>query len=159
MSVEIADLVASCGKCAEFRSNRHEPLLQFERAEFNSAWYLILVDRYSKYVEVEDLPNIRMVTAIDKIKAVLSRHGIPEEIMTDNGSQWEPFYGSQVFSKFKEEYGFKLITRSPNYPQSNGLAKAAVEIAKNIIRKNEDWHQRLLIYRNSPLENGYSTAE
>ncbi|HYS62186.1 MAG TPA: hypothetical protein VEM27_16460, partial [Gemmatimonadales bacterium] len=61
--------------------------------------------------------------------------------------------------EFTQKYGFTLTTRSPNYPQSNGLGEAAVKIVKNIILKEDDWQLGLLIYRNSPLENGYSPAQ
>lgn len=50
---------------------------------------------------------------------------------------------------------FKIITSSPRYPKSNGLAERAVGICKNILRKcsdsDNDFQKALLEYRNTPL--------
>ena len=43
--------------------------------------------------------------------------------------------------------------------QSNGCIKAAIKIAKNIIKKSEDTCTGLPFCRWTPLENGYSPAE
>ena len=55
------------------------------------------------------------------------------------------------------------ITSSPQYPQSNGLAKAAVKMTKAMIRKQvetkKDITEGLLIIRNTPLQCGYSPAQ
>lgn len=49
--------------------------------------------------------------------------GIPEEMLTDN----EPQYNAGVFMDFARAWGFKHITSSPGYPQSNGLAERYVQ--------------------------------
>lgn len=170
-SDEIKNLIDGCTICAQFRPPRHEPLMQLhfpsrpwqkvgmDIMKVGGSWYLVMIDRYSRFPEVEKLENCRMETIIEKMKAILGRHGIPDEIYTDNGPQINPFFGSRTFDDFKNKFGFRLVTRSPMYPQSNGLAEAAVKIVKNIIEKEKDWQLGLLVYRNSPLENGYSPAQ
>ncbi|XP_011859611.1 PREDICTED: uncharacterized protein LOC105557076 [Vollenhovia emeryi] len=171
MSKQIAETVMRCEICAQYRDNRHEPLIQIEEAhrpwqkvgmdlfKLRSDWYLIIIDRYSRYPEVEKVPNMRMETVILKMSEIFARQGVPEEILTDNGTQFNPFHGSSLFKNFQDAYGFRLITRSPGYPQSNGLAEAGVQLVKKIFLKEGDPYKGLLIYRNTPLKNGYSPAE
>lgn len=61
---------------------------------------------------------------------MFSTHGIPKTVVSDN----VPFCGYS-FAKFANEWSFEIITSSPHYPKSNGLAKKAVGIAKNIFTK------------------------
>ncbi|KAK9701929.1 hypothetical protein QE152_g30274 [Popillia japonica] len=59
------------------------------------------------------------------------------------------------FKTFANDWDFDLLTSSPQYPKSNGLAERAVGICKNIVRKclddNSDIYKALLEYRTSPL--------
>ncbi|XP_021340038.1 uncharacterized protein K02A2.6-like [Mizuhopecten yessoensis] len=78
-----------------------------------------LCDYYSRYFEVGKLENTRSATVINQLKSFFARHGIPEEVRSDNGPQ----YSSKEFRKFAEDWGFDHKTSSPHYPQSNGLAE------------------------------------
>lgn len=79
---------------------------------------------------------------------------MPEIIRTDNGPQFK-----SKFEEFSKQYNFEHITSSPYYSQSNGCAEAAVKIAKNLLKKNDDIYLALLVYHNTPLESGFSPAE
>ena len=93
---------------------------------------------------------------IAAIKTVFSRHGVPDELFSDNGPQFR----SREFLQFAREWDFVHSTSSPYHPQSNGLAEKAVHIAKNILKKEPDNAEMgLLIYRSTPLDNGLSPAE
>jgi len=76
------------------------------------------------------------------------------KFFTDNGTQLV----SRETKEFAEEYDFKLSTRSPAYPQSNGLAEAAVKIAEKVLRSSAP-RSALLHYRASPTSTGYSPAQ
>ena len=88
-----------------------------------------------------------MISTVDAVKAVFSRHGIPESVRSDNGPQ----FSSQEFAKFAAVYGFKHTTSSPYFPQSNGLAERAVQTVKNILKGNQDPYLAILMYRSTPL--------
>ncbi len=83
------------------------------------------------------------------MKNVFACQGIPEILIADN----MPF-GAHEFRKFANEWNFQLVTSSPRYPQSNGLAEKYVGILKMMLRKchedNSDPNLGLLRYRNTP---------
>lgn len=121
--------------------------------------YLVVMDYYSNYPEFVGLSDTTAERVVAHTKTMFARHGIPMTVVSDNGPQ----YTSQCFRDFANTYGFKHVTSSPLYPQSNGLAEKGVQIVKRILKKAadnaEDPHLAILNYRASPLENGLSPAE
>ena len=92
----------------------------------NGVNYVVIVDYFSRYPEVIKLRSTTSNTLIDAVKAVFSRHGIPESVHSDNGPQ----FSSREFAKFAASYGFKHTTSSLYFPQSNGLAERTVQTVK-----------------------------
>lgn len=74
---------------------------------------LLQVVTKKKYIQ---LANLRSVVAIKHNKSIIARHGIPLNVVTDNGPQ----FNSAEFKSFANEYEFNHIASSPNYPHSNG---------------------------------------
>ena len=68
-----------------------------------------------------------------EMKAIFARHGIPNTVIADN----MPFH-SKEFYQFSKEWNFTLITSSPRYPQSNGMAERNVQTVKNLFKKAKD---------------------
>ena len=71
------------------------------------------------------------VCVIRKLKAHFAHHGIPEQMVTDNGLQ----FTSCDFLRFAKEWDFKHLTSSSTRSQGNGKAESAVKEAKKILRK------------------------
>ena len=117
--------------------------------------FLLVVDYYSHFIEIARLTSTTAASVISHLKSIFSRHGIPETVMSDNGPQ----YSAAAFNSFAKEYGFTHVTSSPRYPQANGTAERAVKTVKQLLEKNEDPYMAMLVYRATPLENGYSPAE
>ena len=121
--------------------------------------YLVMVKHYSDYIELDSLSeNTLANTVIKAMKRQFARHGIPDELVIDNGPQFE----SHEYSRFAREYGFTIVKSSPYYSQGNGKAESAVKITKNILKKSrkEDPYLALLAYRNTPLQGyNYSPAQ
>ena len=164
---DIENKVSKCLVCCKFQVQRSEPLIPSEMPdrpwqkvgsdlfELKNGKYLLVVDYYSRYIEIVKLSSTTSTNIITHLKAIFARHGIPQVFVSDNGPQ----YSADVFESFAKEYGFKHLTSSPKYPQANGAAERAVKTVKQLLKKNTDPYLALLSYRDTPLENGYSPAE
>ena len=164
---DIINFIKQCKICMKFKSSLpKEPLrcydipnLPWERLscdlfELYGKTYLIVVDSFSKYPEVEEMnAGTSSDTVIKKLKSIFSRHGIPKQFVSDNGPQ----FSSAAFRDFSREYNFQHIRTSPMYSQSNGFAERTVQTIKNMYKKaledNKDFYLMLLNYRNTPLSN------
>ena len=58
--------------------------------------HLLVVDCYSRYIEVAKLTLTTAASVILHLKSILSHCGIPETVMLDNGPQ----YSASVFKLF-----------------------------------------------------------
>uniref|UniRef100_A0A3P9JEV3 Integrase catalytic domain-containing protein n=1 Tax=Oryzias latipes TaxID=8090 RepID=A0A3P9JEV3_ORYLA len=123
--------------------------------QWNRAMYLIVVDYFSRYIEVASLTTTTTLPVINKLKAIFARHGVPEILITDNGPQ----FSAAEFAAFATDYDFSHVTSSPHYPQSNGEADGAVRTIKALLKKGEDPHKALMAYRATPLAHGSSPAQ
>ncbi|UYV66641.1 K02A2.6-like, partial [Cordylochernes scorpioides] len=166
ISQEIGELVRNCPNCIEERSNPQQPLIVSDLSSrpwekvgidhfyLKGKYYLLIADYYSRFPELALLEYQTTHSTIIHCKSIFARHGIPEEVRSDNGPQ----FGLE-FKKFAKEYGFHHITSSPRFPQSNGFIESMVKNIKNQLKKGRDPYLSLLGYRTAPLENGYSPAE
>ena len=166
MSADIAQFIQSCQHCRDMQpAQRAEPLMSTplpqrpwqriacDLAEVKGKMYLVVIDYYSRWIEVHYLQKTTSTSVINFMKVTFARFGIPECVVTDNGPH---FLGE--FNQFASEYNFTHITSSPHYPQSNGQAEKAVHIAKMILRQ-EDPVRALMSYRSTPLPSlGLSPA-
>ena len=114
--------------------------------------YLISVDYYSSFWEINPLDNTTSVSVVQKLKSLFARHKIPETCVSDNGSQLT----STEFKIFSRQWNFVHVTSSPTYPQSNEKVEAAVNSAKTVMRKSRkartDPYLALLEYRSAPSQ-------
>jgi hypothetical protein len=123
--------------------------------ELKKEQYLLIVDYYSRYIELALLRSTTAASVINHTKSVFARHGIPQIVVSDNGPQ----FASKQFEEFAQKYEFTHVTSSPHYPQANGEAEKAVQTIKSLLIKAEDPYLALLTYRGTPLEQGLSPAE
>ena len=168
LSSQLEKLISNCPVYCRVRVQHAEPLmpskfpsLPWQKVAsdlfvWNGTNYLLVIDYFSRYIEIAKLSGESSSNVIKHLKSIFARHGIPQEMFTDNGPQ----YSSREFSKFAENYGFIHTTSSPRFPQSNGEAERGVQTVKNLLKKSDDPYLALLIYRSTPLPNSnYSPAE
>ena len=120
--------------------------------ELGQQHFLIMVDYWSSYIEIQELKRITSASVITVFKVQFARHGIPDVLVTDNGTQ----FSSSEFMKFAETWKFEHKTSSPHHPQSNRKAENAVKICKALLKKaradNKDPLLAFLDWRNTPSE-------
>ena len=171
MNPEIKMTVSECEICNKYKSSQqkeslmtHDPneserLFQkigVDLMSVGSRDFLITVDYYSSYWEVDELRKTSSKSVIQKLKRHFARYGIPSIVISDNGPQ---FY-CEEFGSFAREWDFEHRTSSPGHPKSNGMVELAVKSAKKIItRAGADAHKAILSYRNTPQEDGMSPVQ
>ena len=167
LSRQLEELVKNCSVCRKCTNQRSEPLittalpeLPWQRVgtdlfEFKGRSYLLIVDYYSRFIEVALLNRTTAEEVILRTKGMFARFGIPEVVVSDNGPQ----YSSEAYAAFARQYQFEHVTSSPRYPQSNGEAERAVQTVKNLMKKDGDPYLALLSYRSTPLKCGFSPSE
>ena len=166
MTAEIRQLVNQCSVCNEFlQKQAKEPLMTYaipthpwqmvgqDLFTLDSQNYLITVDYFSDYWELNILPDTTSETIVRLTKIQFARFGIPETVLTDNGPQFR----ATPYATFANKWEFNHITSSPYHSQANGKAESAVKIAKRLIKKakrdNQDIQLTILNWRNTPSED------
>lgn len=117
---------------------------------FNKTDYLIIVDYFSGFWEVNPLEASTASQVIRKMKMQFARHGIPDMCVSDNGPQ----FTADGYKKFSKKWKFEIVTTSPKYPKSNGKVEHTVEAAQRLMKKakkdGSDAYLALRDYRNTP---------
>ena len=148
MNTEIEELVKHCNACQESRpSPPAAPLHPWEwpskpwsrlhldfAGPFLGHSYLILVDAYSKWLDVHIMNSTTSAKTIEKLRMVFSVHGLPHKIVTDNGTA----FTSNEFRQFMAQNGIKHVTSAPYHPSSNGQAERAVQTFKRAMERMGD---------------------
>ena len=94
------------------------------------------------HFEVQQLKRTSSANVISAFKVQFARHGIPDALVTDNGTK----FTSTEFRDFSESWGVQHVTSSPHYPHSNGKAENAVKVCKNLLKKaRADGKEALLL--------------
>ena len=106
---------------------------------------MVVIDYYSRWIDVKMLHQPTSAAVIARLKTLFTTFGIPEKVISDNGSQ----YSSQEFASFAKTWGFSHSTTNPYKPQENGMAERAVQTVKGLLRLDEP-ELGLLNYRATP---------
>ena len=105
------------------------------------------------------MPDTKSNTVSAHSKSAFAYHGIPCEVISDNGPQ----YSSKEFESFTKHWEFKHTTTSTLYLQPNELVEKTVPRVKNLLTKekkdNRDPYLGLLEYRNTPIDEFGSPAQ
>ena len=170
MTRDIRQYVQACPVCATYPDKQPpESLKRHDLPErpwqkvgtdlftFCDRNYLITVDYFSNFIEVDYLPDTLSRTVVTKMKLQFARYGIPDILISDGGPQ----YTSSEFKLFSKQWSFEHHVTSPANSKANGAAEAAVKIVKRMMRKcklqHEDPYLGLLNIRNTVNEGWRSS--
>uniref|UniRef100_A0A1Y1NHV7 RNA-directed DNA polymerase n=3 Tax=Photinus pyralis TaxID=7054 RepID=A0A1Y1NHV7_PHOPY len=172
MNSDIEEYITNCKTCQKFsKNNVKEPMLLKSQPDlpfqivacdilnYGNKDYLVLIDTFSKWIELVRLSSKTADSIIKVLKSIFSTHGIPSKLYADN----MPF-NSRQFRQFSQDWSFELTFSSPYYHQSNGLAERGVGICRAMLNKCDDIQgdifNIMLEYRNTPvLGTPYSPAQ
>ncbi|MEL6988112.1 MAG: transposase, partial [Bacteroidota bacterium] len=158
--------VSSCVNCQEYRNCAidKQPLHPWEfpskpwsrihidyAGPIEGQMYLIVVDAFSKWLDVIPTAGCTSKVTINKLRNIFSTHGLPDIIVSDNGTA----FCSDEFSNFVSKNGIRHVTSAPYHPATNGLAENAVKTFKLALKKcggnkDEVLHRFLFDYRIMP---------
>jgi transposase InsO family protein len=79
------------------------------------------VDKSTKWIEVKPAASITAAKAIELIKEIMYQFGIPNNIITDNGTQ----FTMRDFKDFCADTGIKINYASVSHPHSNSQAECS----------------------------------
>jgi transposase InsO family protein len=92
---------------------------------------LVAVDKFTKWVEAAPVTTQDSTSAINFIKSIVFRFGVPHSIITDNGTN----FTSKDFKSYCESMGIKLKFASVAHPKTNEQVKKANGLICNGIKK------------------------
>ncbi|XP_055839723.1 uncharacterized protein K02A2.6-like [Episyrphus balteatus] len=114
----------------------------------------VIVDYYSRFIEVEVMKKIDSSEAIKRLKRIFARFGLPLSVTADNGRQ----FISDEFKEYLCTNNIQLISTIPYWPQQNGEVERQNRslLKRLIISQNEkgNWQEDLqdyiLMYHSTP---------
>jgi transposase InsO family protein len=82
---------------------------------------LVAIDKFSKWVEVRPITNLKAEQAVTFFTDIIHRFGVPNSIITDNGSQ----ITGRKFLEFCDKFHIRVDWAAVAYPQTNGQVERA----------------------------------
>ena len=135
------------------------------RSRLGNRFILVICDYATRYPEAIPLRSIDAVHIAEELIKVFARLGIPEEILTDQGSN----FTSQLLAELYRLLHVHPIRTSPYHPQTDGLVERFNQTLKSMLRKAateecKDWDKLvpylLFAYREVPqASTGFSPFE
>ena len=141
---DLAEMTKNCSIC--FKNYKQPPANTLSWPNTGKPWsrlhmdyagpidgkyFLIVVDSYSKFLDVQFSSTATSAVTINHLRRVFSNFGLPDMIVSDNA----PNFVSQEMEMFLKKNCIKHVCPAPYHPASNGLAERAVRTFKEGLRK------------------------
>ena len=128
-------------------------------------YILVICDYATRYPKAIALRSIAAEDIAEELAVLFSRVGIPNEILTDQGSN----FTSKLLQELYKLLHVRQIRTSPYHPQTDGLVERFNQTLKSMLRKTatdegKDWDKLLpyllFAYREVPQDStGFSPFE
>ena len=135
------------------------------RSRSGKSYILVICDYATSYPEAVALKSIDAECIAEELMQLFSRTGIPQEILTDQGSN----FMSQLLAELYRLLHIKPIRTTPYHPQTDGLIERFNQTLKAMLRRTatkegKDWDKLipylLFAYREVPqASTGFSPFE
>jgi hypothetical protein len=128
-------------------------IISMHETENNNKHVLVCVDLFTSWVEATPLKSLEAEEVIAAFfKIFISRHGCPEKVLTDLGSQ----FTSNIFQSLCQKFKIQHLTSSAYHHQSNGKVERFNRFLKQALStitnpEQSNWDQLiercLFVYR------------
>ncbi|CAH1242223.1 GIN1 [Branchiostoma lanceolatum] len=136
-----------------------------ERSKTGNKYVLVVCDYATRYPEAIPMRSVDAKRVAEELTKMFARVGIPEEILTDQGTN----FMSQLLKEMYSWLKIRGIRTSPYHPQTDGLVERFNGTLKSMLKKvskedPKDWDKLvpylLFAYREVPQEStGFSPFE
>lgn len=130
---DLEEMIKQCNSCQRFKNKEPEtPLNSWNlpqgpwqrvhldfKGPFKNRMWLVVIDAYSRWLEIKALRNATVQKTMEFLRELMSRHGIPKQLVTDNGPQFR----ADEFKTFTKENNIIHIRSTPYHSRTNGLAE------------------------------------
>jgi transposase InsO family protein len=82
---------------------------------------LVAMDKFSKWIEARSITNLRAEQVVSFFTDIINLFGVPNSIITDNGSQ----FTDRKFLKFCDKHHIRVDWAAVAHPQTNGQVERA----------------------------------
>ena len=170
MHSDIEKFLSTCRECMMHKIKQSpEPLecdvpsspwssLTLNNFEYKGTLYLIIYDRFSRFIVVKTPKDLSARSTIMCLFEVFCEHGVPSFSYSDSGRN----FVSKDFNQFCQDFGIQL-NFSSGYHHSVNQAKRAVHTVKDLMKccfsASVHWKLVLLEYLCTPGPNGKSPSE
>lgn len=110
---------------------------------FKGHYFLVVVDAFSKWVEVLPVTTPSAGATIAALRQVFAAQGLPDIIVSDNG----PAFASAEYLAWLTKNGIRRMMVPPYHPASNGAAERVVQTIKDKLKKSQDGDFRTQVAR------------
>ena len=176
MDQHINDHLRQCEKCQKTKKEKRattnfvSPLPQctmpnqrihmdlfgpLKTSQSGKIFIMVVTDAFMKYVELIAIPDKQAETVANALFSKwLCRHGLPAEIVSDNGKE----FCNEVVDKMMKLMKVKRTTTSPYHPQTNAQVevcnKTVAQYLKTQVESNTlDWELYM-----APMGFAYNTS-
>uniref|UniRef100_A0A669C557 Gypsy retrotransposon integrase-like protein 1 n=1 Tax=Oreochromis niloticus TaxID=8128 RepID=A0A669C557_ORENI len=117
----------------------------FPTTDQGNRYVLVAMDYFTKWPEAYAVPDQSAVTTAERlVNEMFCRFGVPEELHSDQGRNFE----AAVFKEVCQRLGIRKTRTTPLHPQSDGLVERfnhtlATQLAILTSRQQRDWDQHL----------------
>lgn len=95
-------------------------------------YIIVAIDHLTKWVEAKAIPNqSALTTATFILENIIYRHGCPQTLLTDNGTN----FTSYIIPRLNSLMGIKGTLTTPYRPQANGMVERTNGSLVSILRK------------------------
>ena len=106
-------------------------------------YFLVVIDRYSRYPEVEIIRSTKASVVIPKLDKIFAMHGIPSIVKADNGL---PF-NSDDFERYLNTLETEREPSTPEWPQCNAEVERFMQPLGKAVKtahvEGRAWQQEL----------------